>query len=77
MPVLLYWCLANKDYAMPTGNVVLTERQQAELEDIRAGITEGLQQAERGEFVAGTIDGVVSRAFARAKNKRRSYDPFV
>ena len=62
---------------MPNRNVVLTERQQAELVDIRAGITEGLQQAERGEFVEGTIDEVVSRAFARAQKKRRSYDPFV
>jgi predicted transcriptional regulator len=74
---LLYWGLANKDNAMPNRNVVLTERQQAELVDIRAGITEGLQQAERGEFAEGTIDEVVSRAFARPKNKRRSYDPFV
>lgn len=55
---------------MPARNVVLTERQQAELVDIRAGITEGLQQAERGEFAEGTIDEVVSRAFARAQKKR-------
>jgi antitoxin ParD1/3/4 len=46
------------------------ERQQAELEDIRAGVIEGLKQAERGEFVDGSMEEVVAGAFARARASR-------
>lgn len=42
------------------------ERREAELEDIRAGILEGLQQADAGDFAEGTAQEAIGRAFARA-----------
>ena len=46
------------------------EYRQAELEDIRAGVIEGLEQADRGEFVDGPVGEVVAGAFARARASR-------
>ena len=46
------------------------EYRQAELEDIRAGVIEGLEQADRGEFADGSVGEVVAGAFARARASR-------
>jgi antitoxin ParD1/3/4 len=42
------------------------ERSEVEFHRIRAGVLEGLAQAERGEFVEGTMDEVFDRALAKA-----------
>ena len=63
----------NASEVMRDGLRLLEERvarQQAELEDIRAGIIEGLEQAERGEFAAGSGEEAIKRAFRRAKDER-------
>ena len=39
------------------------EQRQAELDDIRSGVLEGLAQAERGDFAAGTGREAIERAF--------------
>ena len=44
------------------------ERREAELEDIRAGILEGLRQAEEGDFADGSAEEVIERAFSRARD---------
>lgn len=46
------------------------ENRRAELEGIRAGVIEGLAQADRGEFAEGSVDEVVAGAFARARASR-------
>lgn len=46
------------------------ERQMAELEDIRAGVIEGLEQARRGEFIEGAPEEIVRGAFTEARAKR-------
>ncbi len=43
------------------------ERREAELEDIRAGVLEGLRQADTGELAEGSAEEAVGRAFARAR----------
>lgn len=43
-------------------------RQNAELEDIRAGVLLGLSQADAGDFASGTGEGAVNRAFENARN---------
>ncbi len=47
------------------------EHRQAELEDIRAGVIEGLEQAGRGEFVDGSVDEVIAGAFSGARASRK------
>jgi len=44
------------------------ERRKAELDDIRGGVLRGLEQAERGEFAAGTGEDAVRRAFEAARS---------
>ncbi len=46
------------------------EYRRAELDDIRAGVIEGLEQADRGEFVDGSVDEAVAGAFASARASR-------
>mgnify|MGYP001318022964 FL=1 len=43
------------------------EQRQAELDDIRAGILEGVRQADAGDFAEGSADEIVKRAFSRAR----------
>lgn len=45
-------------------------RRRAELESIRDGITQGLAEAERGEFAPGSGEEAVARAFRHARDKR-------
>ncbi|MCP5369036.1 MAG: type II toxin-antitoxin system ParD family antitoxin [Hyphomicrobiales bacterium] len=46
------------------------ERRKAELEDIRAGVLEGLAQADTGDFAEGDAAEAVARAFERARASR-------
>ena len=48
------------------------ERRKAELEDIRAGVLEGIRQAEAGDFAEGSAEEAVKRAFSRARATHRS-----
>ncbi len=47
-------------------------RQEAELEEIRRGVIEGLEQARRGEFAEGTYEEVIRGAFAEARARLKS-----
>tara|TARA_B100000315_G_scaffold61072_1_gene55496 strand:- start:503 stop:778 length:276 start_codon:yes stop_codon:yes gene_type:complete len=44
------------------------ERREAELEDIRDGVLQGLAQAEQGDFAKGTGEEAIRRAFSRARD---------
>ena len=46
------------------------ERRAAEIAEIRAGMIEGLDQIERGEFAEGSGEEAINRAFDRALKKR-------
>ena len=46
------------------------ERQAAEIAQIRAGILEGMAQAEAGDFAEGSGDEAIERAFVRARKQR-------
>ena len=41
-------------------------RQEADLDDIRSGVLRGLDQADAGDFAAGTGEEAVRRAFDQA-----------
>lgn len=43
-----------------------TERREAELADIKAGVIAGFNQFERGEFAEGSGEDAIERAFERA-----------
>jgi len=42
-------------------------RREAELDNIRAGIIEGVRQVDNGEFADGTGEDVIKRAFTKAR----------
>jgi antitoxin ParD1/3/4 len=48
------------------------ERREAELDDIRAGILEGMRQADTGDFAEGAAENVIKRAFSRARTTQGS-----
>lgn len=45
----------------------LLEREEAEMAGIRARLTEGLDQARRGELAEGSGEDAIRRAFATAR----------
>jgi antitoxin ParD1/3/4 len=45
----------------------LLEREEAELGDLRARLTSGLEEAHRGEFADGSGEEAIRRAFAAAR----------
>lgn len=47
----------------------LLEQEEAGLMQIREGLREGLAQAERGDFAAGSGKEAIRRAFAHARTK--------
>ena len=47
------------------------ERHATELEEIRERIRRGVGQADRGEFVDGTLEEVVGDSFERARQRVR------
>lgn len=56
----------NVSEAMRAG-LRLLEQEEAQLADIRSGLFEGLQQAERDDLAEGSGADAVRRAFARAR----------
>ncbi len=44
----------------------LLEEREAQLEEIRANLSEGLRQAAEGELAEGSGEDVIRRAFAKA-----------
>ncbi len=56
----------NVSEAMRAG-LRLLEQEEAQLADIREGLLEGLQQAERSDLAEGNGEEAVRRAFARAR----------
>ncbi|ALI55973.1 type II toxin-antitoxin system ParD family antitoxin [Celeribacter marinus] len=46
----------------------LLEREEAELEDLRARLTLGIEEARKGEFAGGSGEEAIRRAFAAARN---------
>lgn len=58
----------NVSEAMRAG-LRLLEQQEAEWEQVRAGVLEGLAQVRRGEFAEGTGDEAITRAFATARDR--------
>lgn len=47
----------------------LLEREEAELGDLRARLTVGLEQARRGDLAEGSGEDAVRRAFAAARSQ--------
>lgn len=47
----------------------LLEREEAELGDLRARLSIGLEQARKGEFAEGSGEDAMRRAFALARNR--------
>ncbi len=45
----------------------LLEREEAQLADLRQGLTEGIEQADRGDLAEGNGEDAVRRAFAKAR----------
>lgn len=45
------------------------DHRSAEIDGLRAGIAEGLAQAQRGEFAEGSAKDVIARAFARTRRQ--------
>jgi antitoxin ParD1/3/4 len=45
----------------------LLEREEAELSDLRARLTAGLEQARRGDLAEGSGEDAIRRAFALAR----------
>lgn len=45
----------------------LLEREEAELGDLRARLTSGLEEARQGELADGTGEAAIRRAFAAAR----------
>jgi|28_taG_2_1085356.scaffolds.fasta_scaffold00277_7 antitoxin ParD1/3/4 len=56
----------NVSEAMRAG-LRLLEQEEAQLAGVRAGLLEGLQQAESGDLADGSGTDAVRRAFARAR----------
>ncbi|MCV6587358.1 MAG: type II toxin-antitoxin system ParD family antitoxin [Marinibacterium sp.] len=56
----------NVSEAMRAG-LRLLEQQEAALSEIRAGLAEGLRQAETGDLADGSGEDAVRQAFARAR----------
>ena len=48
------------------------ERQAAEIARIRAGVLEGMAQAETGDFAEGSGDEAIERALERARKQREA-----
>lgn len=46
----------------------LLEREEAELEDLRARLTLGIEEARKGELAGGSGEEAIRRAFAAARN---------
>lgn len=46
----------------------LLEREEAELEDLRARLTVGIEEARKGELAGGSGEEAIRRAFAAARN---------
>ncbi|WBU59264.1 type II toxin-antitoxin system ParD family antitoxin [Paracoccus albus] len=47
----------------------LLERNEAEFEDFRPRLVEGLEQARRGDLVPGSCEDAIRRAFATTRAK--------
>lgn len=47
----------------------LLEREEAELGDLRARLSIGLEQARKGELAEGSGEDAMRRAFARARKR--------
>lgn len=45
----------------------LLDQEEAQLADLRRGLMEGLEQANRGDLAEGSGEDAVRRAFARAR----------
>ena len=50
----------------------LLEREEAEIVDLRRRLEAGLAEARAGDFAKGSGEGVVRRAFARARDEARA-----
>lgn len=48
----------------------LLEQEEAELEDLKAGIAEGLRQARNGEFAEGTGEEAINRVLERVLSRK-------
>ena len=47
----------------------LLEREEAELNDLRARLTTGLEEARRGDLAEGSGEDAIRRAFATARDR--------
>ncbi len=45
----------------------LLEQEEAQLADLRQGLMEGLEQANRGDLAEGSGEDAIRRAFAKAR----------
>lgn len=47
----------------------LLEREETELKDLRARLTQGVQEARRGQFAEGSGEAAIRRAFAKGAGR--------